>query len=851
MKRVMDDATLKISLAGLIHDIGKFAQAGLEVTPGYLNANAGEYQPYDDRHKRHTHIHAIYTAAFIEQLADLLPPQFNLGAWDEGDSFINLAAGHHNPRTPMQWLIAIADRISSGFDRDSFEEGKSIAPARFLTTRLLPLLESLHDDPEKQKEYISADRYRWRYPLARLAPETIFPEPHQKLDREPAANDYRRLFNEFRHELSTLPHRRENPELWGQHFDSLLMLYTSLIPAARAGDVVYDVSLYDHSRTTAALAAALYLYHRDTGTLDERAIRDSRPEKFRLVTGDFYGIQDFIFTAGGASGRYRAKLLRGRSFQVTLLTELAAARICRVLGLPETSVLLKAAGKFTILAPNTPAATESVTACAREINDWLFNISCGQCGIGISSLPAAPADFTGPGFAALWDRLNEQVAARKLDRLDLDRHGGVVDGFLESFDPELGVCDLCGRRPAEKTFDRDRDLSGENKVHACDICRDQVFLGGGLVKNDYLAILAGEAPGCASGEKLSRPLFGEFQLIFPRDAMPESAARKELVAYWNLGSAATTGKSLGATLRPCKGYVPTFAESDGENRVVDFAEIAAAACGAPAPGSGTSALGVFKADIDNLGLLLSCGLPEDRLTISRLATLSRQLNNFFTIFLPSLLHRKEPYRKIYTIFAGGDDLFLIGPWNRTIELAAELRQHFSAYACENPDLHFSAGITLQKPHVPVDKLADAAEAALEEAKSCSDEKNRLTLFGETVTWAELDRLIAIGRRMEDWLQKRYLNPALLYRLGRLCLEAGRAKEFCIRLKRHETVGLEALRAFKWRSQLSYTLERNAGRELDSDGRQKARNELVILGEWLDEFDRALKIPIWRILYDLR
>lgn len=99
----MKNTTLKIALAALCHDIGKFAQGSLDVTKVYLACNEGQYQPLWDG--RHTHIHATYTAAFIEQMSAALPKACNSGGWGEGDSFINLAAGHHNPETPMQWVI--------------------------------------------------------------------------------------------------------------------------------------------------------------------------------------------------------------------------------------------------------------------------------------------------------------------------------------------------------------------------------------------------------------------------------------------------------------------------------------------------------------------------------------------------------------------------------------------------------------------------------------------------------------------------------------------------------------------------------------------------------------------------
>ena len=850
----MEPTALKIAMAGLLHDIGKFAQGCLEVTPEYLNNNAN-YQPFNKEKGYHSHIHVVYTAAFIEQFAEQLPPQFNMGGWGDGDSFLNLAAGHHNPQTPMQWIIAVADRISSGFDRDSFEQGENIKISEFRQTRLLPLLESLTIDSEKQKKYSNSDNFHFRYPLSRLSPETIFPIKKTGISKKEASTEYQRLFSDFCFELKSLLHRIEAPEVWCKHFDSLLLLYTSAIPAARVGDVVHDVSLYDHCRTTAALSTALYLYHLQNDSLNELSIRDNKTAKFLLVSGDFYGIQDFIFTQGGEKGKYRSKLLRGRSFQVSLFSELAADRLCQAIGLPETSVILNAAGKFTILAPCTEKTEKVLKEVEEEINRWLFDTSCGQCGVGFSSVKASPADFISGRFATLWDQLNETMAEKKLHRIDLDIYGGVVPNYLEKFQ-NVDVCSLCGRRPAEKTADSLRDGEGS----ACAVCRDQVFLGASLVKNDCLAICLSLSPSLPRREVLLRPLFGQYHIIFPEGPMLEEASRGELISYWNLGSVIYRGGRLSSSVRFLGGYVPTNPESCGDKRqVLDFGKIACMALvkdkrnlgGVAGKTTGTEVLGVFKADIDNLGIMLGCGIPEKWFTLSRMATLSRQLNNFFTVYLPSFLEREEAYRGVYTVFAGGDDLFLIGPWNRIIELAEDLRRSFAEYVCFNDELHFSAGITLHKPHTPIDKLAREAEAGLEKAKDFDEAKNRLTLFGETVTWETLARLDVIRAQFATWLECKVINKALLYRLAKLCVLAARAKQEEACLQRGEKVDLSALTCLKWRSQLCYMLERNVGKDLTREERKKALDELAVVAQWLGEYGRAMKIPIWRILYDLR
>lgn len=168
----MDPTTLKMAMAGFFHDIGKFADKDTMGVEGqYIDNNAGQYLPFRDG--RYTHHHAVYTASFIEQMRNSLPPELNSGDWGEGDSFINLAAGHHKPETPMQQIITIADWIASGMDRDEFDgvEARGIAFQDYKKTRLLPLFEQL-----SKPGMATGEKFAYAYPLAPLSPAAIFPQ---------------------------------------------------------------------------------------------------------------------------------------------------------------------------------------------------------------------------------------------------------------------------------------------------------------------------------------------------------------------------------------------------------------------------------------------------------------------------------------------------------------------------------------------------------------------------------------------------------------------------------------------------------------------------------------------------
>lgn len=860
----MKQTVLKIALAGLMHDIGKFTQGGMDVSKKYANDNADQYQPFNKKTNHHTHVHALYTAAFIEQYADQLPMEFNRAEWGDGDSFVNLSAGHHQAETAMQECIAQADHLSSGLDRAEFKDQTYIPFTQYRSTRLLSVLEALSpDDNPRQKEFEKSASYTSSYPLSPLSAKSIFPIKRVQIEKYQARADYQNLFDGFISKIGTLPHRN-NPELWGQHFDSLLACHTSQIPAARVGSVVPDVSLYDHCRTTAALAVPLYMYHLENDSLNLKDIGNQMEKKFLLVSGDFYGIQDFIFASGGEQQRLRAKLLRGRSFAVSLFSELAADTICRATDLPFTAVFLNAAGKFHLLAPNTAKIRQIIRKETERLNKWLYSISSGQASLGITSTPAAATNFNRGGFLELWEEHMLAMDRRKYQRLGMEQYG-VVEGFLNTFSNKLEkpLCPFCGKRPSEQKARKDMWL--DKQGNSCAVCRDHIMLGANLVKGKTLAIFHGGV-NASKSELLLEPFFKNYQLRFYEEG--KIPAESTLIKFWQLGVNVDGSIPTGGTSKLLNGYVPLYSEDilknnnlynvlekDGQvediqqlikNRVpVTFNGIASLAKNNN--GKGTTALGILKVDVDHLGMLMSCGMAKERFTISRMATLSRRLDQFFSLYLPYLLNSKSEFQGIYTVFAGGDDLILIGPWNKMADLASELRKQWSMYVSGNDKaegLTFSAGITLHKTHEPVDKLAESAEEALKEAKEKG--RNRITMFGETVGWDEFDALQEKQQTMAAWVENGLISKVMFYRFNDFIEMAGKARQITNGVQQVHIRDMECL---KWPALLCYSLERNILKK--GKKREESIKEVVRIKNWLEEHGSALKIALWSRLYEQR
>lgn len=864
----MDETTLKIALAGLMHDIGKFAErAGMDVPPDILNCNQHLYQPFIKGH--HTHRHSAYTAAFIDYFDGYLPKTLTKAGWGLGDAFVSLAAGHHRPETPMQWIIAIADRISSGFDRQEFEGyNEKIDIPDYKKTRLMTMFEHVCIGGKKQEPN---GRGRWRYPLKPLSPLSIFPVSAEADAGQTAEEEYKNLFMAFMDDVKSVAHKDENIGLWYEHFDSLLRDFTAHIPAVTVGTARTDVSLYDHLRSTSALAAALYRFHESTGTLEVDTVRnDWATRKFLIVSADFYGIQDFIFSEGGESDKGRAKTLRGRSFMVSLFSELAAHELCETLGLPHTSVVLNAAGKFTLVCQNTRDARVAVDTEERRINDWLVEHFHGENTMGISMVEASPSDFVCGHFEKLWRSLGGKVDRRKYTRFDLERNGGSVTGYLNSFDNTLtpSLCPFCGKRPSVAGAMRKEGASDDS----CAICRDNVFIGRNIVKKEKyqseegtgrvrLAVTTTDAD---LGDGLMEPIFGRYRLGFTTGLMKNEARNGSLLRYWRIERGAGS-KEKGDVIarKEIGGYVPVYSEADQyddryiggrktnarKEEMIDqmdignpktFHHLAANARLADesdkAKYRGIEALGVLKADVDNLGLIFAAGTDPRLMSLSRLATMSRQMNAFFSMYIPHCLETMPEFSNIYTVFAGGDDLFLIGPWNAVTDFALFMNRRFREYVCRNPDMTISAGISIHKPGEPLGAIAASAESALEASKHGG--RDRLTMFGETATWDEVDKLEGLRAKIGAWRQAG-LPTGMLYRLN--IFQEMESKKKTLKAS---GIKLAEVASAMWEPMFRYTLARNVKSP-------EKRAELSEAAGWIKVYGSKLRIPLWRILYENR
>jgi len=828
------DASSRLATAAMLHDLGKLAErARLPFDKQDIELHKQLYCPHFDNHP--THIHAAYTALAISAIEKELPmlvgqdmfPFKSFGDRDADDSIVNAAAKHHRPESFLQWVIAVADRLASGFERD-FEKYNADREKNHYRCRLYPLLSQLGQGEQQQPPQM-------RYRLEPLSVDSLYPAKAQECEPnqdDTAQSEYRALWDYLTTGLTQIPtsHRQQWP-LWLDHFDSLWQCTAHAIPSATTQGTRPDVSLYDHAKATAALAVALWRYHHERGDdpaqtqANMKSRADYQEPKFLLVQGDVFGIQNLIFAQGGETKKRAAKLLRGRSFYVSLLAETAALRILDALSLPSTSQIINAAGKFMIVAPNTEPVRQQLAQVRMEINAWFLEHTYGEAGLGLAWTEACCGDFTAnhdrvePPFKALIARLFNELDSLKHQRFGLcsaNPPTAIFARYLDDIATAGGICSVNGRLPVDPQASR-----GGMPLSA--LSADQIDLGSWLARSDLERLTITRTP-LQNKRSLRIPLFGYWLGMVGSEAqsgkLGDLARDGTLRRCWDLSlpSAAAAPLFHGYARRFINGWVPQFSDDDlqymeryptelregwevgdvksfehlaCENRYLDQRQDQAEYW------SGIQALGVLKGDIDNLGALFESGMQ--RPSFAKLAGLSRLINQYFTVCLPWLCHSRPALRQTYTVFAGGDDFFLIGPWRGQQDLAAAMQATFADYVGHNPEIHFSAGLTQLKPGYPIQAMADATEEALELAKQRQDDKgeslkNAICIYQQVVGWPEYARLLAFSQRLDELREQYGFSTGFTYRLIELAdMAANEQREPA---------------AAMWRSRLAYQIRRN-------------------------------------------
>jgi CRISPR-associated protein Csm1 len=248
--------------------------------------------------------------------------------------------------------------------------------------------------------------------------------------------------------------------------------------------------------------------------------------------------------------------------------------------------------------------------------------------------------------------------------------------------------------------------------------------------------------------------------------------------------------------------------------------------------TGIERLGVLRMDVDNLGQLFIRGFrwadKQVMGSLSRVATLSRQLDFFFS---GHLMHLLRDDQRTQIIYAGGDDLFLIGSWDGLPHVARKIQQSFSRYAAENPDFTISGGMAMVHGKYPISHAAELAGEAEERAKGLvrrvegkSLEKAAFCTLDTPIGWEDFS---AVERLRGEIEQTFMVNRGVLGRLRHVVMAQ---QEY---VRRKHSVGMdessirELLYWQRWRWLLVYHLHRVAKRHKEIEPQISAIRRAVL------------------------
>jgi CRISPR-associated protein Csm1 len=738
---MLDGTYQTVVTAALLHDIGKFLHRRYGRLPSHPAVSKQFVADHQEILKDHCD---------IELLKELVARHHENEQQMGKDYVVKYA---FESAKPYAWLVDLADNYSSA------ERGEEKGKGGPKSTPMVSIFTTLNRDGKEPK-----DIYKYRphrldlddncdiiFPIKNLAiSSTDYNDPVDDFDKT-----FRSTYNFDNHG------RFDSFLAW---LDHILYRYTWAV-ASNTQERYPDISLYDHLRTSAAIAICMYKYHEPS--FEIKALRRDTDERFLLLMGDFGGVQDYIFGIQTIDVGSIAKRFRARSAFVNVLTDILAYRIINVLGLPFLNIISSAAGKFFILAPNTADACGRLREFRSEINERLLQEFAGNLSFYLEWQKLCGRDFEDYG-SVLTGLQRKMSLAKMKSRIDYfhDKGEWNQDFVLTNhrFTEKNKMCKCCGKLGIRPDGTPDSESF-------CKYCNYDRKMGGILPRAKFLHYYSRPAE--------DRDEFDALGWSF--EFSSEFRQKDQHMSFSIAGQDIKESHNHPVRTKFIASYIPTFDKdycdqcrhrdecrekeqfkdfglSANRNQPRFFSCLAYQAKGAPY-------LGYLKADVDNLGRLFSYGFENKRRSISRLSTFSRMLDLFFCGWFDRYV--REKYTDLYTVFSGGDDLMIVGPWDRIADFALDFRSRFNSFVCGRKDITLSAGIALAKAHQPVASAVGHAQRNLRIAKeSGGDLKDSICFLGkDSLKWDKQKAVVNNAMQISEYLgQGDGFSVAFLYRL---------------------------------------------------------------------------------------
>ncbi len=189
---------------------------------------------------------------------------------------------------------------------------------------------------------------------------------------------------------------------------------------------VADISLYDHLKLTAGIAAAIYVYLNDQQISDyKKALFDHsqdfyQQKAFLLASFDISGIQDFIYTITSKGAH---KQLRSRSFYLDMISEWVVDSLLSACQLTRANLMYSGGGHAYFILPNTAAIKENINQVQTSFDRFFLAKFQTKLYIAFGSAEFAASQVMQGNdlqqYQAIYRHVSQQISQQKLSRYSL------------------------------------------------------------------------------------------------------------------------------------------------------------------------------------------------------------------------------------------------------------------------------------------------------------------------------------------------------------------------------------------------------------------------------------------------
>ncbi|SNX53623.1 type III-A CRISPR-associated protein Cas10/Csm1 [Thermoanaerobacterium sp. RBIITD] len=616
-----------------------------------------------------------------------------------------IVRNHHKPSNKLEYIISTADRLSSG-ERERHEENDEIK-------QMVSVFSNICLDNNKKID----EFYK------KLEPFSMLTYPSKDIG-ENIESGYNDLWNKFEKQFDELKTLEDDCEL--EKLYNLLEEYTSNIPSAFYYSKP-DISLFSHLKTTAALAISIYRQFQNLSDNDvintcKKLTKENIKDAFCLVKGDISGIQDFVYDTD-MDGAIKA--LRGKSFYISYLLNAFSKYILRKERLPLCNLLYSGGGHFYLIMPGY--FINKIEYYQREFDEILYKAHSGRLALLIDTVSVSSGDFK--NFSKKFTEVSNKLQDKKNKKfyMIIENDEGEI---FKPIEEEGNSCPHCGRII---------------KNDECDYCNSFKELGEKIIRYKFLTEIWGK-PSIKNAVMSWEDVFNEIGL----DVKFTNGAEN--------GPCYTINSDINFDVKTCGSLKVPSNMDINEGKIKSFDEISQSA-------KGLKLWGVIRGDVDNLGKIFGVGLGDNN-SISRTSTLSQELSQFFGVSLEKIIKINNKIDNCYVIYAGGDDFFIVGRWDKLPYLALLIKQEFTRYTCNNPSITISMSFAIAPDKkFPLFRVADAAGEYLDDAKEYERngiKKDAFSFSGRAIGWEEFDEFESLKSIIVNALDNRVSRSLLGY-----------------------------------------------------------------------------------------